>query len=253
MIRALKVVTGVKGFLPLLTGLCIWQFTGSAGSALFPPPVTWWHAIARLIDVGTFFPALTATLTILAAGLAAASFVGFILGLLIGTLPVFRQWISLLLEYLRAVPSPVVIPIAVLTLGYTGIMKVTMIGFAAFWPVMLNTISGVSQIRGLTFDVARAFRLSWFETLLKIVMPTTIPSLLLGMRIALPQALVVTLVVEMSTGEFGIGSLMVAAQRNFDAAEVFGLLTVMGLFGYCLTMAFALVERRILRRWPTSA
>jgi len=253
MIRVLKVVTLAKGFLPLLIGLCIWQFTGSAVSALSPPPVTWWHDIARLIDVGTFFPALTATLTILVVGLAVASFVGFLLGVLIETLPAFKQWTSLLLEYLRAVPSPVVIPIAVLTLGYTGIMKVTMIGFGAFWPVMLNTISGVSQIRGLTLDVARVFRLSWFETLLKIVIPATIPSLLLGIRIALPQALVVTLVVEMFTGELGIGSLMVAAQRNFDAAEAFGLLTVMGLSGYCLTMVFALVERGILRRWPTSA
>jgi ABC-type nitrate/sulfonate/bicarbonate transport system permease component len=253
MMRVLKVVTGAKGLLPLLIGLCIWQFTGPTASALFPPPLTWLDAMARLIDTGNFFPALTATLTILLVGLAAASFVGFILGVLIGILPAFRQWTGLLLEYLRAVPPPVVIPIAVLMLGYTGIMKVTMIGLAAFWPVMLNTVSGVSQIRGLTLDVARAFRLSWFDTLLKIVIPATIPSLLLGMRVALPQALVVTLVLEMFTGELGIGSLMVAAQRNFDASEVFGLLTVMGVFGYCLTMIFDLVERGILRRWPTSA
>jgi ABC-type nitrate/sulfonate/bicarbonate transport system permease component len=253
MIRVLKVATGAKGFLPLLIGLCIWQFTGPTVSALFPPPLTWLHAMARLIGAGSFFPALTATLTIFLVGFTAASFVGFILGVLIGILPAFRQWTGLLLEYLRAVPPPVVIPIAVLMLGYTGIMKVTMIGLAAFWPVMLNTVSGVSKIRGLTLDVARAFRLSWFETLLKVVVPATIPSLLLGMRIALPQALVVTLVLEMFTGELGIGSLMVAAQRNFDAAEVFALLTVMGLFGYCLTRIFDLVERGILRRWPTSA
>jgi ABC-type nitrate/sulfonate/bicarbonate transport system permease component len=253
MIRALKIATAATGFLPLLIGLGVWQFAGSENSALFPPPAAWWHAIAELIGAGTFLPALGATLSLVVFSLAAASFVGFALGLLVGTLPIFRQWTSLVLEYLRAVPPPVVIPIAVLTLGYTGTMKVAVIGFAAFWPVMLNTVSGVSQIRGLTFDVARALRLTWFETLLKIVMPATVPSLLLGMRIALPQAVVVTLVVEMFTGEFGIGSLMVAAQRNFQAAGVFGLLAVMGIFGYCLTTAFALVERGILRRWPTSA
>jgi ABC-type nitrate/sulfonate/bicarbonate transport system permease component len=253
MIPAVKILLAVRGFLPLLIGLGFWQFAGAEGSGLFPPPATWWNAIAMLVSAGAFVPALAATLSILMVSLVAASVVGFVLGLLIGTLSIFRQWTSLLLEYLRAIPPPVVIPIAVLTLGYTGIMKVAVIGFAAFWPIMLNTISGVSQIRGITFDVARAFRLSWFETLIKIVMPATIPSLLLGMHVALPQAVVVTLVVEMFTGELGIGSLMVAAQRNFNAAGVFGLLTVMGLFGFCLTKSFALLERGILRRWPTSA
>lgn len=253
MIRVSNVTTALTGCLPLLIGLGVWQIAGPENSPVFPPPASWWRAVVDLAGAGVFFPALGATLLIVLASLIAASLVGFVLGLLIGTVPAFRQWTSLLLEYLRAVPPPVIIPIAVLTLGYTTTMKVAVIGFAAFWPVMLSTIAGVSQLRELTFDMARSLRLTWLETLRKIVMPATVPALLLGMRIALPQAVVVTLVVEMFTGEFGIGSLMVAAQRNFNAAEVFGLLAVMGLFGYGLTAIFSQIEHSILRRWPTSA
>lgn len=240
----------LKGSLPLVIGLGAWQLGGTAGSAAFPPPLTWWMAVAALGHSGTLLPALAATLSIVVLSLAAATAAGFALGLLIGTRPVFRQWANPVLEYLRAVPPPVLIPLAVLMLGYTDAMKVGVIGFAAFWPVLLNTTAGVSQIRRLTLDVARAFRLSWSETLLKIVMPASLPSLLLGLRVALPQTVVVTLVVEMFTGEFGIGSLMIQAQRNFNAPGVFGLLAVMALVGFALTAAFGAVERLMLRHRP---
>lgn len=248
-----KILPQVRGFLPLIVGLGIWQLEGAVNAAEFPPPMIWWSAVAMLAHDGVLMPALDATLTAVLLSLAAASVVGFALGLLIGTLPSFRQWTNFVLEYLRALPPPVIIPIAVLMLGYTGSMKLLVIGFAVLWPIMLNTVSGVSQIPRLTFDVARAFRLSWFGTMVKIVMPATLPSLLLGIRVALPQAVIATLVVEMFTGEIGVGSLMITAQRNYNASGVFGLLAVMGLVGFFLTTAFALLERMILRRWPTAA
>jgi ABC-type nitrate/sulfonate/bicarbonate transport system permease component len=177
---------------------------------------------------------------------------GFAFGLLIGTHRLLRQWTNYLLEYVRALPPPVIIPIVVLMLGYTVPMKLSVIIFAALWSILLNTISGVSQIGRLQFDVARALRLSWFDTLVKIVMPATVPTFLLGVRVALPQAVIATLVTEMFTGATGIGGVMMDAQRNFNASAVFGLLVLMGLVGFSLTAAFALLERAIMRRWPTA-
>jgi ABC-type nitrate/sulfonate/bicarbonate transport system permease component len=247
-----KLVTLTKGLIPLLVVLLIWQFVWSGSTVHFPKPSSWWNAIAMLVASGAFLPALGATLSIVIVSLLVACASGVLLGLLIGTFATLRAWTNLLFEYLRAIPPPVIIPIAVLALGYTTTMKVLVIGFAAFWPIMLNTIAGVLQIREITLDVARVFKLSWFDTMVKIVMPAVIPSILLGLRVALPQALVVTLVVEMFTGEIGIGSLMIAAQRNFNAPGVFGLLAVMGIFGYCLTASFGLAERVVLQRWPSS-
>jgi ABC-type nitrate/sulfonate/bicarbonate transport system permease component len=247
-----KIVALTKGLVPLVVVLLMWQFIWTDSSVHFPEPSSWWKAIAMLVASGAFLPALGATLSIVVVSLLVAGTSGVLLGLLIGTFATLREWTSLLLEYLRAVPPPVVIPIAVLALGYTTTMKVLVIGFAAFWPIMLNTIAGVLQIREITLDVARAFKLSRFDTMVKIIMPAVIPSVLLGLRVALPQALVVTLVVEMFTGEAGIGSLMIAAQRNFNAPGVFGLLAVMGILGYCLTASFSLAERIVVQRWPSS-
>jgi ABC-type nitrate/sulfonate/bicarbonate transport system permease component len=242
----------VRGPSPLLVGLGIWQIEGAGTSPVFPPPATWWGAVTMLARTGALLPALEATLAVILLSLATASVAGFAFGLLIGTHRSLRQWSNFLLEYMRALPPPVIIPIVVLMLGYTVPMKVAVITFAALWPILLNTISGVSQIGTLLFDVAHALRLSWLEALVKIVIPATVPTFLLGVRVALPQAVIATLVVEMFTGATGVGSLMMGAQRNFDAPAVFGLLALMGLVGFFLTAVFAALERAIMRRWPTA-
>ena len=243
-------IRGLTGLLPLALALAAWQFAGAAGSAAFPPPLSWWAAVVILAKSGVLFSALAATLGVVLVSLAVATIAGFGIGLLIGALPVVRQCASPVLEYLRVLPPPVLIPLAVLLLGYSGAMKLAVVAFAAFWPILLNTVAGVMQIRRLTFDVARGFRLTWPETLGKIIVPASLPALLLGLRVALPQTVVVALVVEMFTGEFGIGSLMIEAQRNFDAPGVFGLLVVTALMGFVLMAMFGSLERLALRHRP---
>jgi ABC-type nitrate/sulfonate/bicarbonate transport system permease component len=239
-----------KGLTPLLIGLMVWQILGDPHSAVLPPPSTWWTAVMRMASGGTLRPALIATLWTLVASLVVASAVGLAFGLLIGTMRRFRQWTGWLLEYFRAIPPPVIIPIMVLLLGYTGLMKIVVIGFAAIWPVLLNTISGAMGISPLMYDVGRSNRLTRAEMLLKIVLPATAPAFLLGVKVALPHAVIVTLVVEMFTGAVGLGGLMIGAERNFNAAGVFGLLVLVGILGTLLNAGFAAVERYVVRRWP---
>jgi ABC-type nitrate/sulfonate/bicarbonate transport system permease component len=241
-------VSWSRGTLPLLAALALWQVLGSASSQ-FPPPSAWFGSLVNLARGGLLTPALGETLRILVIGLALSTLVGFALGLLIGTSRRLQQWSEMLLEYCRAIPQPVLIPVFVLLLGYSDLMKVLVIGLACVWPVLLNTSSGVAQIRPLTFDVARSLRLSRLDTLRKIVIPATVPSLLLGLRVALPHAIIITLVMEMFTGAVGLGGLMIVAQRKFNAAEVFGLLVLVGCLGFTLTVLFSALERLVLSRW----
>ena len=248
-----RLLLPIRGLLPLAAGLLVWQFAANGVSPQFPPPLVWLAAVLTLVKTGAFWPAAAATLSTLVISLVVASATGFALGLLIGTVAMVRDWSGPLLEYFRAIPPPVLIPIVVLMLGYSSVMKIAVVAFAGFWPVLLNTITGVSQIRALTFDVAKSFRLSWLERMIKIVIPATIPSLLLGVRVALPHTVIITLVVEMFTGAVGLGGLMIMAERNFNAAAVFGLLVVVGLLGFGLSALFNILQRAILKRWPTAA
>lgn len=240
----------LRGLLPLALLLVVWQVLQHGPSPDFPAPATWWRAGHQLAARGVLAPAVISTLWTFFTGLALAGLLGFMLGLLIGTVGAVHRWTNLLLEYLRALPPPVMVPIAVLILGYSSTMKISVVVITAFWPVLLNTIAGVTTVQGLLLDVGRSLRMPWHARLLKIVIPATVPSLLLGLRIALPLAIVVTLLVEMLTGLPGIGRLMIAGQRNFNSPQVFALLAVAGVLGFALNLIFVVAESVVLRRWP---
>jgi len=242
-----------RGTLPFATALIVWQALGSDSSPQLPRPGAWIASLVALAGNGTLMPAIGATVSILLISLVVAAAVGFFVGLVIGTSARLRDWCSLLLEYLRAVPPPVLIPVFVLMLGYSNVMKIVVISFAGLWPVLLNTISGVSRIPSLAFDVARSLRLSRLETMMKVVIPGAVPALLLGVRVALPHVIIITLVVEMFTGSTGLGGLMMAGERNFDAAAVFALLVLVGILGLALTTTFTVAERLIMWRWSIKA
>lgn len=249
MRRLAQNLPSARGLFPLALLLVLWEIL-QGPSATFPRPSIWWMAVVNLAATGALWPGVQATLWTFVSGLFIGCILGFGLGILIGTNTAVRQWSSMLLEYLRALPPPVIIPIAVLIAGYSPSMKIAVIAITASWPILLNTITGVANIRSLLFDVARSLRMSRIEMLRKIVVPATIPDFLLGVRVALSIAIVTTLLVEMFTGLPGIGVLMILGQRSYDSAQVFGLLAIIGVMAFLLSLIFATIEGVVLRRWP---
>ncbi len=101
--------------------------------------------------------------------------------------------------------------------------------------------------------MSQTLRLGRFATLRKIVVPSAVPAFLVGVRSAVPLAIIITLLVEMLTSLPGIGSLIVISQRQFHSAEVYGLLVVVGLVGFVINGAFVMIEGVLLSRWPPRA
>jgi ABC-type nitrate/sulfonate/bicarbonate transport system permease component len=203
-----------------------------------------------LWDSGQLLPAFAATMATLAEGLALAVATGAPLGMAIGASRWVGRALGPLLEFMRAIPPPVTVPIATLLLGYDVTMKLTVVALSAIWPIVLNAASAAARVEPLLFDVARTFRLSRARRIRQIMVPSTIPSVLLGIRVAIPLAIVVTLLVEMLTSLPGIGALMIQSQRNFQSAQVYALLVMVGLLGFVVNGLFTVIEAIALRRWP---
>lgn len=238
------------GLLPLVALLGIWQVLQTGSSPYFPPPSDWWNGLMLLARSGRLFPALYATTITLLLGLALAILIGIGIGLLIGVFPRLNRAFGPLLEFLRAIPAPAVVPVAILFMGYDERMKLTVVLLASVWPILLNTSSAAERVEPLLLDVARSFRLSALDRIRLIILPSVIPAILVGIRVALPIAIVVTLLVEILTAIEGIGALMIGAQRNFQSPQVYGLLVLIGLFGLLVNNVFAIFEAILLRRWP---
>jgi len=251
--RLRTVVAGLppaRGLLPLALLLTAWQLLQSGPSPYFPAPSQWWTAAVALIDRQHLSAAFGATVLTFLEGLALAIAIGTGLGVLIGMSDRAARALAPLLEFMRAIPPPVTVPVAALLIGYNESMKLTVVVLSALWPVLLNASSAVRQIDPVLLDVARSFRLSAAERLTRVILPAIVPALLIGIRVAIPLAIVVTLLVEMLTSLPGIGALMIMSQRNFQSGEVYALLVLVGLFGFVVNDLFALIEGAILRRRP---
>jgi ABC-type nitrate/sulfonate/bicarbonate transport system permease component len=239
-----------SGLLPLAVLLGAWQLLQTDNSPYFPPPSDWWNGLMLLSKTGRLYPALSATTVTLLLGLVLAVAVGAGVGLFIGVFPRLGRAMGPLLEFLRAIPPPAIVPVAILFMGYDERMKLTVVVLAAIWPILLNTSSAAERVHPLLIDVARSFRLSAVDRMRLIILPSVVPAILLGIRVALPVAIVVTLLVEILTSIEGVGALMIGAQRNFQSPQVYGLLVLIGLFGLLVNNIFSIFEAILLRRWP---
>jgi ABC-type nitrate/sulfonate/bicarbonate transport system permease component len=243
----------LRGLLPLLFALVLWQAIDPIGSPYFPPPSAWWTGLAALTRSGRLVAALSATLTTFFLAIALACVIGGAAGLLIGRSRAARRALGPLLEFCRGLPPPVIVPVGVLLLGYVEGLKLVIVVLVAVWPILLNTASSTAALSDLLGEVSQTLRLGRFATLRKIVVPSAVPAFLVGVRSAVPLAIIITLLVEMLTSLPGIGSLIVISQRQFHSAEVYGLLVVVGLVGFVINGAFVMIEGLLLSRWPPRA
>ncbi len=235
---------------PVLIGFILWETFAASTSTNFPPPSLWLASILKLNKNHQFYSALLETLWTFGIGLFIASFLGFVIGLLIGTSHTFKIWIAYVLEFFRCLPPPVIIPIAVLILGYSPTMKITVIVIASIWPILLNVVSAINQLGNGLFEMGKTLHLNRVDILRKLLIPAILPGFLIGIRVAAPLAVIITLLIEMLTAMPGLGGLMIAGQRNFNASQVFGILIVVGIVGLAVNQLSLFLEKILLAYKP---
>jgi ABC-type nitrate/sulfonate/bicarbonate transport system permease component len=176
--------------------------------------------------------------------LAAAIFIP--LGIVMGLYrPVYRL-LEVVIEMLRPVPPPVVIPAAMLFFGLEDGMKVFVIFFSCAWPILLNTIDGVRNLDWVLLNTARTFGLSRAKTIRQIILPAASPQIMTGLRVSLPIMLILVVISEMVGSTDGIGYFILDSQRRFKVAQMYAGMLALALLGYALNQLFNLLHRMLL-------
>jgi ABC-type nitrate/sulfonate/bicarbonate transport system permease component len=235
------------GFIVLLLGLWEWAAAvGTLPSMSFPPMseilTTWW----RLIVSGELLGELLPSLWRVFAGYFIGVVLGVLFGLLMGYFRVFYNLLEPITEVLRPIPSPAYLPIVILFLGIDDEMKIFMIAFASFFPVLLNTYSGVRSVDPIQLQTARTFGVAGRKLLWQIVLPASSPYIFTGMRVSLAVALIVMVISEMVAASSGIGYFILSAQRGFKVREMFAGVLTLAALGYVLNRLFLAIENRVL-------
>jgi ABC-type nitrate/sulfonate/bicarbonate transport system permease component len=180
-------------------------------------------------------------------GYAIAIVVGVAVGLLMGYVTFFYKLLEPITELIRPIPSPAYVPVAIIFLGIDDTMKIFVIAFASFFPIMINTFVGVRSIDAVQMNTARTFGIPPLTTMWHVVLPAAAPYIFAGMRVSLALSLILTIIAEMIAGNSGIGYYILLAQRSFRVGEMYAGIIILGLIGYALNRLFLIVESRVLK------
>jgi ABC-type nitrate/sulfonate/bicarbonate transport system permease component len=240
----------LRGLLPLVAGLLLWELLQREPSAYFPRPSLWADAIAVLWQQDVLLPAIVATLRTFGLALVLATAIGTLVGTLVGRSTLADKLLGPLFEFCRVLPPAAIVPLAVLFAGYTENMKLTVVVFAAIWPVLLQVRSSARALEEVRLEMGRSLRLSRLQSARKILFPSLLPAILLGVRVAAPSVLIIVLLVEIITQVPGLGGLIITAQRNFLSAQVYGLVAIAGVLGLVVNVLVSLLEGVALRYMP---
>jgi ABC-type nitrate/sulfonate/bicarbonate transport system permease component len=239
----------ISGLLLIVLLLVLWQV-----SALYLMRTPTWPPVTRVFEAwfenvadGTLITHLLATLWRQMLGYGLAVVLGVAFGLAMGYYRPLYNLFEPLVEVLRPIPGPAYLPVLVLFVGIGHEMKVVLILLASFFPILLNTYSGVRAIDPVQFDTARTLGLSTLQTFRELVLPAASPHILTGMRISLAISLILAILSEMIVSNDGLGYFTLLAQRTFKIPDMYAGIFTLALFGYVLNRLFLLVEARVIR------
>lgn len=244
-------VTALRGLIPIGLALAVWQVTVAHDSLSFPPPTEWIQAIERMTSDGQLVPAAAHTLATFALGLLAAVVVGVTVGVLIGGSATADRLLTPTVDFIAAVPGAALVPVAVLLLGPHLISGVAVVALVVSWPILLNTAAAMRAVPVVRLEMAATIGLSPTDRWLKVVLPSLLPGIMLGVRVAASLAVIITLLVDILSAGAGIGRLLVESQQRFDAAAAWGLLLIVGAFGYAMSVVMSSTERYSMQREST--
>ena len=239
-------ITALRGLLPVAALLVVWQFTTSDASLSFPPPGEWLKAIARMYDNGALVPAVLHTLSTYALGLVCAVAIGAAVGTAIGSSRLVDRALTPTIDFIAAVPGAALVPVSVLLLGPGQLSGVVAVALIVSWPILLNTAAAARAIPAVRLEMSRTIGLSLPQRWVKVIVPSLIPGLMLGVRVAASLAVIITLLVDIFGAGTGLGRLLVESQQRFDAPAAWGLLLIVGLFGYLMSFLLSRLEHQII-------
>ncbi len=177
---------------------------------------------------------------------AIASVAGIAVGILVGNSAYASATLSPLLRFIRSTPAVAFIPAAILLAGIGLQSKLLIVVFAGIWPILLNTASGVRHVPPQYRDTATAVRLTRFELIRKVLLPTISPSIVSGLRVSMSLTLAVTVGVDLLIGSSGIGALINQYRGVGNITSAYAGILWAGLLGTLLNLVLVAVERRVL-------
>jgi ABC-type nitrate/sulfonate/bicarbonate transport system permease component len=246
--------------LPVLTGLALlvaWELISRANTlylprSAVPPPTDIVRALYHEAQTALYWESVRDTLEAWAYGLALTSVAAIPLGIVIGSSRLLFISTRAVIEFLRPIPGLTLLPLLVLVIGIGFNLKLSLVVIGAFWPLLIQSLYGVQDVDPVARDMARAYGLRRPLIFLRVVLPSSLPYVVTGFRLAAILALNITIGVELLVGSTtGIGEQMNTLQLANRVPEMYAYVVSAAVIGLVINALVRVGERRVLH-WHAS-
>lgn len=221
----MKIKTGVEHLVKLVLPILIittWYFVTSYGiftSAILPPIDRVFGAFVKLVKNGQLQEDVTISLLRVVKGFSIATILGITIGTLMGTSKIIYNLFAMTLNAIRQIPMLAWIPLIILWFGIGEESKIAIIILGAYFPILLNTMSGIKNTDQRYVEVAKLYQLSPWETFRKVYLPSALPHILVGLKLGLGISWVAVVAAELIAASSGIG-FRISDARSLMMPEV---------------------------------
>lgn len=223
--------------------------------AVFFPPFS--EVIAagwQLAQTGELYDDVSASLLRALSGFLISVVLIVPLGLVVGWYARLGNLLNQFIEICRNTAPLALLPVFILLLGIGELSKITMVIYSCAWPLLLNTIAAVKQVDPLLIKSARTMGATPQQLFRKVILPASLPTIFVGIRLASAAAMLVLVASEMVGAKAGLGYLIINSQYSFLIPQMyFGILGITAI-GLAFNAILEAIERRFMRwKAPVSA
>ena len=212
----------------------------------FPAPSAILNTFFTLLKSGQLLSDLSFTLFRFIVGMLSGSIGGLLLGLLMGWSQTARKIIDPFVAAIHPLPKIALLPLVMVFFGIGELSKIVLVALVAFFPMIINTILGVRQVNATHIAVARNYGATEFGILKKVIIPSSLPMIIAGFRLAINSALVVTISVELLAAKKGLGAAIWLSWQTLRMTDLYVMILVTGLIGVILNQFLIWLEKKLV-------
>jgi ABC-type nitrate/sulfonate/bicarbonate transport system permease component len=240
------VAEGIGG---IVVFIALWEGLVSGGLLQYeylPAPTAIAAGLVKMAHAGTAGAEILHTVSVALTGWLIAVVTGVSLGVVLGLSARARRYMLATIEVLRPLPGIAFVPLALLLFGFSVQMELVVIVLPATWPALLNTMGGVAAVPQRLHDVARSYRLGRLDAIVKIFLPASARMILVGCRLSMTLALILTIGAEMIGNPAGLGYAVVREQQSMHPDQMFGYVFIIGVIAILLNSSLIVIGNLVL-------
>lgn len=247
-----KIITYVLSFVTIFS---LWHIMATyvIPSVLFPPPWPVAERMVEMIRTGDLWAHVSISLQRILIGFTLGSIAGVAIGLLMGSFTDVKHFFEPYVNFFRFIPGIALITVAVIWLGIGEASKVFLIVYTTIFIVIINTMAGALAVSQNRVRAARCLGANELQVFWFVIVPSTVPYIVTGMRIAMANSFATIVSAEMLGASLGLGTVIWTSRLFMLVEDVFVALVVLGILGFLADRLFVLVSNRFGGRFGSVA